>query len=49
METHKEADVNRWLYNINGSLHPRKDLQLVKDNVITTPTKIKVQQKRRDI
>jgi hypothetical protein len=27
-------DLNRGLYTVDGSLHPRKDLQLVKGNVI---------------
>ena len=49
METHKVEDVNRGLYTVNGSLHPRKDLQLVKGNVIKAPTKTKAQQKQRDI
>ena len=33
MEIHKVEDVNRGLYTVDGSLHPRKDLQLVKDNI----------------
>ncbi len=32
METHKVEDVNRALYTVDGSLHTRKDLQLVKGN-----------------
>ncbi len=34
METHKVEDANRGLYTVDGSLHTRKDLQLVKGNVI---------------
>ncbi len=34
METRKVEDVNRGLYTVDGSLHTRKDLQLVKGNVI---------------
>ena len=49
MEMHKVEDVNRGLYTVDGSLHPRKDLQLVKGNVIKAPTKTKAQQKQRDI
>ena len=49
METHKVEDVNRGLYTVDGSLHPRKDLQLVKGNVIKAPTKTKAQQKQHDI
>ena len=49
METQKVKDVNRGLYTVDGSLHTRKDLQLVKGNVIKAPTKTKAQQKQRDI
>jgi len=49
MEIHKLEDKNRGLYTVNGSLHPRKDLQLVKGNVIKAPTKTKAQQKQHDI
>ena len=49
METHKIEDVNKGLYTVDGSLHPRKDLQLVKGNVIKAPTKTKTQQKQHDI
>jgi hypothetical protein len=49
METHKVEDVNRGLYTVDGSLHPRKDLQLVKGNVIKAPSKTKSQQKQHDI
>ncbi len=38
--------VRGWMY---GSLHPQKDLQLVKGDVITAPTKTKTQQKQHDI
>jgi hypothetical protein len=48
METHRIEDVNRGLYTVDGSLHPRKDLQLVKGNVIKAPTKTKAQ-KQHDI
>jgi hypothetical protein len=48
METHGIEDVNRGLYTVDGSLHPRKDLQ-VKGNVINAPTKTKAQQKKHDI
>ena len=49
METHKVEEVNRGLYTVDGSLHTRKDLQLVKGNVIKAPTKTKAQQKQHDI
>ena len=49
MEIHKVDNVNRGLYTVDGSIHPRKDLQLVKGNVIKAPTKTKAQQKQRDI
>ena len=49
MEMHKIEDVNKGLYTVDGSLHPRKDLQLVKGNVIKAPTKTKAQQKQHDI
>ncbi len=47
METHKVEDVNRGLYTVNGSLHTRKDIQLVK--VINAPAKTKAQQKNNMI
>ncbi len=34
MEIHKLENKNRGLYIVDGLLHPRKDLQLVKGNVI---------------
>jgi hypothetical protein len=49
MEAHKVEDLNRGLYTVDGSLHTRKDLQLVKSNVIKAPTKTIAQQKQRDI
>ena len=49
MEMHKVEDKTRGLYTVNCSSHPRKDLQLVKGNVIKAPTKTKAQQKQRDI
>ena len=49
MEIHKVDNVNRGLYTVDGSIHPRKDLQLVKGNVIKAHTKTKAQQKQRDI
>ena len=49
MEIHKLEDKNRGLYTVDGSLHPRKDLQLVKGNVIKAPSKTKAQQKQHDI
>ena len=49
MEIHKVEKTNRGLYTVDGSLHPRKDLQLVKGNVIKAPTKTKAQQKQHDI
>ncbi len=45
-ETHKVDDVTRGLYTVDGSLHTRKDLQVVKGNLIKAPTKTKAQQKR---
>jgi hypothetical protein len=41
METHKVENVNGGLYTVDGSLHPRKDLQLVKGNVIKHLTRPK--------
>ena len=49
MKTHKIEDVNKGLYTVDGSFHSRKDLQLVKENVIKEPTKTKAQQKQHDI
>ncbi len=49
MEAHKVEDKNRGLYTVDGSLHPRNDLRLVKQNVIKAPTKTKAQQKQHDI
>jgi hypothetical protein len=49
METHIVEEVNRELYTVDGSSHTRKDLQLVKGNVIKAPTKTKAQQKQHDI
>jgi hypothetical protein len=43
METHRVEDVNRELYTVDGSLHPRKDLQQRLCN--KEPTKTKAQQK----
>ena len=37
------------MYTVDGSLHTRKDLQLVKGNVIKAPTKTKAQQKQGDM
>jgi hypothetical protein len=34
MEIHNVEKTNRGLYTVDGSIHPRKDLQLVKGNVI---------------
>ncbi len=34
MEMHKVEDKTRGLYTVDGSLHPRKDLKLVKGHVI---------------
>ena len=39
----------RPIYKVDGSFHPRKDLQLVKGNVIKAPTKTKAQQTQHDI
>ena len=49
MEVHKVEDKNRGLYTVDGLLHPRKDLQLVKGIVIKAPSKTKAQQKQHDI
>ncbi len=49
METHKVEDVNRGLQTVDGSLHTRKDLQLVKGDVTKAPAKTITQQKQRDI
>ncbi len=49
IEVHKIDEKNRGLYKVDDFLHPRKDLQLIKGNIINTPTKTKAQQKRHDI
>jgi hypothetical protein len=49
MEKHKIEEVDRGLCTVDGTLHPRKDLQQVKGNVIEAPTKTKAQQKQHDI
>ena len=49
MEVHKIEEKNRGLYKVDGFLHPRKDLQLIKGNIIKAPTKTKVQQNKHDI
>ncbi len=49
METHKVEYVNRGLYTVDGSEHPRKDLQFEKGNVTKAPTKSKAQPKQHDI
>ncbi len=49
MEMHTVEDKNRGLYTVDGSLHPRKDVQLVKGNVIKAPIKTSAQQKQHDI
>ena len=49
MEMHKIEDINRGLHTVDGSLHPRKELQLVKGNVIKAPTKTNAQPKQHDI
>ena len=38
----------RGLYTVDGILHPRKDLQLVKGNIIKAPVKTKAAQNKRD-
>ena len=37
------------LYKVDGMLHPRKDVQIVKGVVIKPPTKTKAQQNKNDI
>ena len=49
MEVHKIEEKNRGLYKVDGFLHPRKDLQLIKGNIIKAPTKTKAQQNKHDI
>ena len=49
MEIHKVEEKNRGIYKVDGFLHPRKDLQLIKGDVIKAPTKTKAQQKKHDI
>ncbi len=39
MEMHNIDDVNRGLYTVDGSLHTRKDLQLVKKLLNFFPSK----------
>ncbi len=46
---HTVDDKIRGLCTVDGSLHSRKDLQLVEGNVIKAPTKTKAQQKQRNI
>jgi hypothetical protein len=43
LEMHTVEDKNSD-YILDGSLHPRKDIRLVKGNVINAPTKNKAQQ-----
>ena len=49
MEVHKIEEKNRGLYKVDGFLHPRKDLQLIKGNIIKAPTKTKAQQNKHYI
>ena len=49
MEVHKIEEKNRGLYKVDAFLHPRKDLQLIKGDIIKAPTKTKAQQKKHDI
>jgi hypothetical protein len=49
MEVHKIEEKNRGLYKVDGFLHPRKDLQLIKGNIIKAPTKTKEKKKKHDI
>ena len=42
-------DTDKGLYKVDGSFHPRKDLQLVKGNIIKAPTKTKAQQVKYNI
>jgi hypothetical protein len=49
METHKVENVNRGLYTVDSTFHPRKDLQPVKGSVVKAPTKTTAQQKQHDI
>ncbi len=46
MKTLKIEDVHTWLYIVDGALHPRKGLQLVKGFLIKAPTKTEAQQKQ---
>jgi hypothetical protein len=41
MEVHKVEDKNRGLYTVDDSLHPRKDLQLVKGILSTHLPRLK--------
>ncbi len=34
MEIHKVEEKNRVIYKVDGFIHPRKDLQLIKGDVI---------------
>ena len=49
LEIHKVEDTDKGLYKVDGSFHPRKDLQLVKGNIIKAPTKTKAQQVKYNI
>ncbi len=51
MVTYRVKDVNRELYTVDSSLHPRKNLQLVKGNIIKAPTstKTRAQQNQHDL
>jgi hypothetical protein len=44
MEIHRVEDMNRGLYMVDGSLHPRKGLQIVKGIAIEALTRTKAQQ-----
>jgi hypothetical protein len=41
MEIHKVEDTTRGLHAVDGSLPPRKDLQLVKGNIIKALPRLK--------
>jgi len=49
LEIHKVENKDKGLYQVDGTFHPRKDLQLVKGNIIKAPIKTKAQQVKYNI
>jgi hypothetical protein len=49
IEIHQVEDKDKGLHQVDGTFHPRKDLQLVKGNTINASTKTKAQQVKYNI